>query len=45
MKQILFIGLICIPTFAFSQGIHSTAIEAGFSEIGITPEKPIIIER
>jgi neutral ceramidase len=43
MKHFLMIALICLPAFAGGQQDNGSVIRAGFSEIGITPEKPVIM--
>ena len=43
MKRILFIAIICSSIFGYGQNEGGSAIKAGFSEIGITPDKPIIM--
>jgi len=44
MKKILLITLICIPVYGFGQKANGSVIRAGFSEIGVTPEKSIIMQ-
>ena len=43
MKKFLLIVLVCLPAFADGQQDNGSVIRAGFSEIGITPEKPVIM--
>jgi neutral ceramidase len=43
MKKFLLIALICIPVFGYGQKQHDFVIRAGFCEIGITPDKAIIM--
>jgi neutral ceramidase len=43
MKRLLFIALICLPIFLVGQGKSESVIKAGFSEISITPDKPIVM--
>ncbi len=44
MKKIFVILLIFFPLYGFGQGPAVSSIHAGFSEIGITPEKAIIMQ-
>ena len=44
MKKILLIALICIPVYGHGQKKDGSEINAGFCEIGITPDKPIIMQ-
>ena len=44
MKKILLIVLICIPVYGYGQKQTGSVIRAGFSEIGITPDKAIIMQ-
>ncbi len=44
MKKFLLIALICFPVYGYGQKQTGSVIEAGFSEIGITPEKAIIMQ-
>jgi hypothetical protein len=44
MKKILLIALICFPVYAYGQNNTGSVIRAGFSEIGITPDKAIIMQ-
>ena len=44
MKKIILIALICIPVCSIGQNQTGSAISAGFSEIGITPDKAIIMQ-
>lgn len=44
MKKFLLIALICIPVYGYGQKQTGSAIRAGFSEIGITPDKAIIMQ-
>jgi hypothetical protein len=43
MKKLLLIALICIPVYGYGQKQSGSVIRAGFSEIGITPDKAIIM--
>jgi hypothetical protein len=43
MKKILTGVFICVSAFVFGQEQQVNVIQAGFSEIGITPEKPIVM--
>lgn len=43
MKKFLLIALICLPVYCYGQNQSGSVIKAGFSEIGITPDKPIIM--
>jgi hypothetical protein len=43
MKHCLMIVLICLPVYVCGQKDHDPVIRAGFREIGITPEKPVIM--
>ena len=44
MKKFLLIALICFPVYGYGQKQTGSVIKAGFSEIGITPEKAIIMQ-
>jgi len=44
MKKFLLIALICIPIYGYGQKQTGSAIRAGFSETGITPDKAIIMQ-
>jgi hypothetical protein len=44
MKKILLIALVCLPVYAIGQKQTGSKIRAGFSEIGITPDKAIIMQ-
>lgn len=44
MKNFLLIVLICMPVYGFGQQPSGSIIRAGFSEIGITPDKAIIMQ-
>lgn len=43
MKKIILILIVFLPALVFGHGKKNGAIRAGFSEIGITPDKPIIM--
>jgi hypothetical protein len=43
MKKFLLIAIICIPVYGYGQKQIGSMIRAGFSEIGITPDKSIIM--
>lgn len=43
MKKLLYFALLTLPIFGFSQTGKKDLIRAGFSEVNITPEKPIIM--
>jgi len=43
MKKLLLFTLICLPVYGFGQKQTVSVIRAGFSEIGITPDKAIIM--
>ncbi len=44
MKKLLLIALICVPVYGYGQQQSGSLIRAGFSEIGITPDKPVIMQ-
>jgi len=44
MKKFFLIALICIPVYGYGQKQAGSAIRAGFTEIGITPDKAIIMQ-
>jgi hypothetical protein len=44
MKKLLLIALIYIPVYGYGQQQSGSPIMAGFSEIGITPDKPVIMQ-
>jgi hypothetical protein len=44
MKHIIMIALICLPAYVYGQHESGSLIRAGFSETGITPEIPIIMQ-
>lgn len=44
MKKFLLIALICFPVYGYGQNMTGSLIRAGFSEIGITPDKAIIMQ-
>jgi len=44
MKKFLLIALICIPVYGYGQKQTGSTIRAGFSEIGITPDKAVIMQ-
>jgi len=44
MKKFFLIALICFPVYGYGQKQAGSTIEAGFSEIGITPDKAIIMQ-
>ena len=44
MRKLLLFVFIFLPVFGFGQGRSGSTIEAGFSEIGITPDKAIIMQ-